>query len=178
SNIIRTGRNDDSFFVDVSSRPESESALFQLILEQFPSCRGAAPLREGRQRFVEVNLDPLKTIDISTFKTTGLKFDDASQILPSVALPDRANLKRVTVSRMTFLSKDEILQGLTTTLKLYGQVIDVGVLTDPISGYAILDTTTPQAGSPYPPLVHNLCRICHLSLIISHTITLVIPIQV
>ncbi|ORZ06210.1 hypothetical protein BCR42DRAFT_397853 [Absidia repens] len=160
--LFRTGRNDGSFFVDVSSRPESESALFQLILKQFPSCRGAAPFREGRRRFIEVNLDPLQPIDISTFKTTGLKFADGKQILPSVALPDRANPKRVTLSRMPFLSKDEIHQGLTTTLKLYGKVIDVGVLTDPISGmylgsgYAIIDTTTPQTGSPYPPLVHNL----------------------
>ncbi|ORY99660.1 hypothetical protein BCR42DRAFT_497306 [Absidia repens] len=155
--IYRNGRNDGSFFIDVSSRPEPESTLFQKILSQYP-----APFRDGGRRIIEVNIDPNDKVATAKFTSTGLLFDDETSILPSPALPDRANLKRITLSRMPFLSKDEILKGLNTTLKLYGQVMDLGIITDPISGmylgsgYAVIDTTTPSQGKPYPPLVHNL----------------------
>ncbi|ORZ05584.1 hypothetical protein BCR42DRAFT_443594 [Absidia repens] len=40
----RTGRNDGSYFLDLSSRSEGDSIIFQLIKKQFPSCRGAATI--------------------------------------------------------------------------------------------------------------------------------------
>ncbi|ORZ02083.1 hypothetical protein BCR42DRAFT_444367 [Absidia repens] len=166
TNVIRTklfrnGRNDGSFFLDVSSRPETESTLFQMILKLYPACRGAAPFRDGGRRFLEVNLNPNAKEAITKFTSSGLLFDDKKQILPSPALPDRANLKRLTLSRMPFLSKQEILQGLNTTLKMYGSVIDIGIITDPTSGmylgsgYAVIDTTTPSGD------MKNFCKYCH-----------------
>ncbi|ORZ04237.1 hypothetical protein BCR42DRAFT_398732 [Absidia repens] len=115
TNVIRTklfrnGRNEGSFFFDVSSRPKPESTLFQKILSQYPACRGAAPFRDGGRRFLEVNLNPSNNKEaMSEFPSFGLLFDDGNQILPSPALPDRANLRRIISPECPFLFKEEIL---------------------------------------------------------------------
>ncbi|CAO3588845.1 unnamed protein product [Absidia cylindrospora] len=81
--------------------------------------------------------------------------DDDTHLIPVKALPASANVKKLSLSRMPFLSVED----LTDTLTNYGYVHDIGIITDPTSkmflrsGYAII-----EAGSePFlPPLTHTL----------------------
>ncbi|CAO3593782.1 unnamed protein product [Absidia cylindrospora] len=154
----RTGRNSGSYFLDISSRSEGDSIIFQLIKEQFPSCRGAAPFREGGRRLLEVNLDPENLVESQSFASNGLEMSDKVHIIPTEALPSSATVVKLSLSRMPFLAQYQIQEGLTETLSKYGRIYDIGIITDPISkmflgsGYAVLDTSTVTN----TPLTHTL----------------------
>ncbi|CAO3588798.1 unnamed protein product [Absidia cylindrospora] len=154
----RTGRNSGSYFLDISSRSEGDSIIFQLIKEQFPSCRGAAPFREGGRRLLEVNLDPENLVESQSFASNGLEMSDKVHIIPTEALPSSATVVKLSLSRMPFLAQYQIQEGLTESLSKYGRIYDIGIITDPISkmflgsGYAVLDTSTVTN----TPLTHTL----------------------
>ncbi|ORY97015.1 hypothetical protein BCR42DRAFT_303576, partial [Absidia repens] len=113
-------------------------------------------------RFIESNIDPHDLLTTKDCIDEGVLFADNKSIIPIRALPDASNIKRVSLSRMPFLSKEDLIIGLTTTLSKYGYVHDIGISTDPItnmflgSGYAIIDTTPSIDGTTFPTLTHNL----------------------
>ncbi|SAL98679.1 hypothetical protein, partial, partial [Absidia glauca] len=162
SNAWRTGRKAGSFFLDLTSRKEGDSIVNRLLLQQFSSCRGTAPHREGGRRLLEVNIDPRNGSETFEFSSTGVRFEDGKRIIPTKALPSSTHVVKLRLFRLPFLSPSDLESGLFGSLCQYGNVLDVGINTDPLSGmfmgsgYAVLETSNENATESFNPLTHIL----------------------
>lgn len=162
SNVWKTGSNSGSFFLDISSRKEGDSIIYRLILAQFSSCRGALPNREGGRRLLEINIDPSDGSQTYDFSRNGLLFPDNVRIIPTKALPASSNVVKLRLSRLPLMFPHQLEEGLTESLSQYGEVLDLGILTDPLSGmfqgtgYAILETSRDSEFKSSKPLTHNI----------------------
>ncbi|KAG1085913.1 hypothetical protein G6F40_014070 [Rhizopus arrhizus] len=97
-------------------------------------------------KFAEINFDP-DDIALNDFLTNGLKFADNSIIIPCRALDSQMEVIRLRLSNLPFLSESALLEGLQKSLKVYGEILDVGILLEPIThtymctGYAVLNVS-------------------------------------
>ncbi|KAG1320204.1 hypothetical protein G6F57_019730 [Rhizopus arrhizus] len=98
-------------------------------------------------KFAEINFDP-DDIALNDFLTNGLKFADNSIILPCRALDSQMEVIRLRLSNLPFLSESALLEGLQKSLTVYGEILDVGILLEPIThtymctGYAVLNVSS------------------------------------
>ncbi|KAI9324441.1 hypothetical protein BD770DRAFT_335032, partial [Pilaira anomala] len=103
----------------VTSRSESQREFFKIISTQFPNRWGVAFHMEGTRKVVEINF--LKDEDTKKTLEKGLLFVDTKErILPTPSMKETAQVVRLQLSQLPFLSEDEIQLGLRHTLSQYG----------------------------------------------------------
>ncbi|KAG1274968.1 hypothetical protein G6F66_012872 [Rhizopus arrhizus] len=92
------------------------------------------------------NFDPDDTA-LNDFLTNGIKFADNSTIIPCRALDSQMEVIRLRLSNLPFMGESALLEGLQKSLKVYGEILDVGILLEPTTrtymctGYAILNVS-------------------------------------
>ncbi|EIE91395.1 hypothetical protein G6F46_011881 [Rhizopus delemar] len=147
TSIWRPGHGPGSIFVDMTGRKESKVEFLGLVAKQYPSRVGVITQKVGSMKFAEINFDP-DDIALNDFLTNGLKFADNSIIIPCRALDSQMEVIRLRLSNLPFLSESALLEGLQKSLKVYGEILDVGILLEPIThtymctGYAILNVSS------------------------------------
>ncbi|KAG1047406.1 hypothetical protein G6F43_010143 [Rhizopus delemar] len=151
-----------SIFFDVTSRRESDRDLYKLAFYQLKEYVGLVVHKSGPNRYLEVNFD------IEEFRilacNEGLRFDNGLVVIrPVVACRPGSIIKRVTLQRLPWLRPQRLLEGLRSTLGNYGNVRDVGIVTDSDtgaflgSGYAVLDCSpSPNQTDPFLELTHAI----------------------
>ena len=144
-----------SLFFDITSRKESDRAIYKLAKSQFLDYVDLVVHKSGSSRYLEINFD--KDQIRSKALEDGFHFDNGQTIIrPVLACRPGSTIRRLTLQRLPWLRPQQLLQGLKHTLSNYGYVWDVGIVTDFDtgtllgSGYAVLDCTTdPSQPTPF-----------------------------
>lgn len=160
--IFRNGRSTGSVMFDVTIRPETQKDYFRIIASQLPNRWAVAFHKEGHRKVIEVNF--LEEDDRKHALDTGMVFEqDKIKILPTEALEGEAQIVRLSLSHLPFISELELHQGLHSTLRQYGKVLDVGISREKDyntyvgQGYAVLDTFVPaDSETQFDTLSHNI----------------------
>ncbi|KAG0930322.1 hypothetical protein G6F29_012029 [Rhizopus arrhizus] len=157
TSIWRPGHGPGSVFVDMTGRKESKVEFLSLIAKQYPSRVGVITQQVGSMKFAEINFDPDDTA-LNDFLTNGIKFGDNSIIIPCRALDSQLEVIRLRLSNLPFMGESALLEGLQKSLKVYGEILDVGILLEPTirtymcTGYALLNF--PAQHTKFKQLTH------------------------
>ncbi|KAI7847800.1 hypothetical protein BDC45DRAFT_451287, partial [Circinella umbellata] len=86
-----------------------------------------------------------KSEEIETALITGLNFKNGVLIKPCRTLSSNANITKIRLSKLPFMPPTKLLEGIATTLNIYGHAFDCGIYRDAASGifigtgFAVLD---------------------------------------
>ncbi|KAG0934421.1 hypothetical protein G6F29_010006 [Rhizopus arrhizus] len=147
TSIWRPGHGPGSVFADMTGRKESKVEFLSLIAKQYPSRVGVITQQVGSMKFPEINFDP-DDIVLNDFLTNSIKFVDNSIIIPWRALDSQMEVIRLRLLNLPFLGESALLEGLQKSLKVYGELLEVGILLEPIThtymctGYAVLNVSS------------------------------------
>ncbi|KAI8875135.1 hypothetical protein K501DRAFT_208367, partial [Backusella circina FSU 941] len=145
SSIFKSGHGLGSVFIDITEKRESISELFQLIAQQYPSRMGALTRTDKNTRFIEINFD-VDDPALDTILEKGLEFNDQSIIIACKALHYETNIMYICLYHLPLIAENLLFYELKAALSRYGNVLDIGILVEPITntymcdGYAIMDT--------------------------------------
>ncbi|KAI9334632.1 hypothetical protein BD770DRAFT_451506 [Pilaira anomala] len=163
--IYRSSRSAGVFLFDITScKPHyyDQQCVVELK-KQHPNVHACMALSEGPTRYLEVYVTPAN--DSNDIQRNGLNFPDAHlQVLPCKAISERAQIINLKLSHLPMFTPEEVLNGLKTSLAVFGNVLDIGISTEKAaglfmgSGYAVLDISlnpvTPDI--PYQKLSHQI----------------------
>ncbi|KAI8048033.1 uncharacterized protein B0P05DRAFT_451237, partial [Gilbertella persicaria] len=91
-------------------------------------------VNDGPIRYLEIYVEP--HLDVNDLGTNGVEFKDSKlRIIPCKAIDDNWNITNVKLSHLPMLPRSEVLEGLKVSLSPFGQVIDVGIITEPNIGF-------------------------------------------
>lgn len=146
-----------SLFFDLTSRPESRSALLCHINASYPENCGARLHSDHSRRIVELFIADPKLYE--KIYTTGLIFSDGSCIIPTKPLPENSSLLHIHLTNLPFNTRESLANGIRQALSPFGELQDYGILRDHDShlfmghGYATLNVS---ASKDYFSLSHTI----------------------
>lgn len=165
SRIFRSARTKGAFLLDISAVRSThvEQQCMILLQQQHPNVHACLTLSDDTRRYLEIYID--KDQDTNDILNNGIIFKDLKlQIFPNLAMEDDAQLVRVKLSNLPLYNKKTVLEGLTKSLAIYGEIMDIDIITDATtgffmgSGYAVLNKT--QAGTD--PATNKYQELSHL----------------
>ncbi|KAG1135539.1 hypothetical protein G6F37_012744 [Rhizopus arrhizus] len=105
-----------------------------LLKEQHPNVYACVPLSDGPRRYLEVYIE--KENDNNDIMNSGLIFPDANlKVYPCPSLNDSAKVVNIKLSHLPLLPKKEVLEGLQRSLQVFGEIMDLGITTEPATGF-------------------------------------------
>ncbi|GAA5798805.1 hypothetical protein HPULCUR_004211 [Helicostylum pulchrum] len=117
----------------------------QELKKQHLKVHACMPLSEGPKRYLEAYVTEAN--DNNNIQINGITFADANlQILPCKAINAQSEIITLKLTHLPMLLPEEALTGLTKSLSMFGNIIDIGITTDNAtgffmgSGYAVIDT--------------------------------------
>ena len=164
STIFRSARTKGAFLLDISAvrATHVDQQCMILLQQQHPNVHACLALSDDTRRYLEIYVD--KDQDTNDILHNGLIFQDLKlQIFPNLAMDDDAQLVRVKLSNLPLYNKKTVLEGLKKSLEIFGEIKDIGIITDATtgffmgSGYAVLNThqaNTGPATNKYQELTH------------------------
>ncbi|KAI8048588.1 uncharacterized protein B0P05DRAFT_448439, partial [Gilbertella persicaria] len=153
SRIYRSSRSKNPFLLDTTKVKAQYTDLqcLQEIKVQRPKVHACSFLNNGPTRYLEIYVEFQH--DVNYLDTKGVEFKESKlRIIPCQATDD------------SWIPRPEVLEGLKVSLSPFGQVIDVGIITKPNtgffmgSGYAVIGTPR-QSGEDqikFQELAHNI----------------------
>jgi hypothetical protein len=145
SKIFRTSRTKGALLFDLSRCKEKYTDLqcMMLLREQHPNVNACVLLNDGPRRYLEAYISDDE--DDNKIAKNGLEFKELNLLVyPCKALSDTAKIINVKLTHLPLLPRDAVLAGLTKSLKVFGNILDLGIITEPNtgffmgSGYAVL----------------------------------------
>ena len=103
-----------------------------LIGRTYPNNCGAQIIREGSRILIKTYFE--KSEEIETALIAGLNFKKGVLIKSCRTLSSNANITKVRLSKLPFMLPTKLLEGITTSLNIYGRVFDCGIYYDATSG--------------------------------------------
>ncbi|KAI9335053.1 hypothetical protein BD770DRAFT_16616 [Pilaira anomala] len=163
--IYRSSRPAGAFFFDTTScKPAYHDQQCMIELKkQHPNVHACFALSDGPTRYLEVYVTSAN--DSNDIQRNGLTFPDAHlQVLPCKAINDQAKIINLKLSHLPMFTPNEVLEGLKTSLAVFGNVLDIGIATEKAtglfmgSGYAVLDiqTNSETPDVTYQQLSHQI----------------------
>ncbi|KAG1139587.1 hypothetical protein G6F37_009344 [Rhizopus arrhizus] len=126
----------------------------------------ATTTKKGSRKIAEIKFDPLDPA-IDHILKDGITFEnDAAKLLSCRALDPAVPLVRLRLSNLPFLKEEILKEKLKMSLKVYGSVLDLGILrkshtgTYMGTGYAILSSEYKGFYAVWSD-VPTYCRYCH-----------------
>ncbi|KAI9309799.1 hypothetical protein BX666DRAFT_1873073 [Dichotomocladium elegans] len=157
--VYRSSRTMGALLLSISPvlKDYSELQCMQLVKEQHPEVYGCTIANDGSHRYLEIYIQK----DSNDLAYNGVKFPNAKlQILPCQAIDDTNTITKVTLTNLPMLPPTEVLAGLQESLQPFGNLVDIGIVTEPTtglfmgSGYAVLSTN--PTDSTIVPLAHTV----------------------
>ncbi|KAI8364550.1 hypothetical protein BD560DRAFT_310802, partial [Blakeslea trispora] len=160
SRIYRAAKSSNALLLDLTEiRSEyTDFQSLQTVLQQHPKIYGCQFLSDGPKRYLELYIREVD--DKNDIINTGVIFSKKrTRILPCPSIDANYNITTVSLAYLPFIHPDEIGTGLAKSLAPFGEIIDVGITTEPKlgvfmgSGYAVLGK--PQ-NSSFLELAHTV----------------------
>jgi hypothetical protein len=145
--IYRTPRNKGAWLFDISALKGkyTDQQAMTAIKVQHPGSHACSPLSDGPTRYLEVYIYPHN--DKNAIGKNGVVFENSNlRILPCKAIDDTAKAIQLKLSHLPMFTPEEVLEGLKTSLGVFGEIVDLGIYTDSASGffmgsgYAVINT--------------------------------------
>lgn len=133
--IYRNARNKNALMFDISKcKPNyTDQQCMVMLVNQHPNTHGCNLLNDGPKRYMEVYIDKQK--DSNDIINKGIVFDDIKlTVLPCLAVDDSATIIHLKLSHLPMFTKDIVLEGLKNSLRIFGNVLDIGIFTEKASG--------------------------------------------
>ncbi|KAI9315585.1 hypothetical protein BX666DRAFT_1842166, partial [Dichotomocladium elegans] len=158
----RPSRNlDGSVLLDVSQCHGSLLDTIKCIASQYPEVQSGVPHHEGGRILIEIV--PSDDTVRDRLCSVGVLFDGALRVIGTPSLEASADIVKIRLSDLPLLSdRAELDLGLRNTLSSYGRILEVGLYTEPStgwfmgSGYAVLDRASSPDAQPYSALTHTI----------------------
>ncbi|KAI9471417.1 hypothetical protein BDB00DRAFT_776766, partial [Zychaea mexicana] len=160
SHVWRVGRSPNAVFFDVSSRPGKVTDILKLLTEQYAHINGVQHHTEGPRVILEVYFQ--QPDDYRRALEQGLEFLKQTFIHGTPGLHPTAQIKKIRLTQLPFLSPEALVQGLQTTMAMYGRVMDVGVYRDQTTnlfmgnGFAVIDQQPLEGEQAFTTLDHHI----------------------
>ena len=144
--IYRSSRTDGAYLFDITEcrKTYTDQQCMIELKKQHPKVHACIALSEGPVRYLETYVT--KENDVNDIKLTGLTFKEIQlQVLPFKAINDQSQVIKLKLSHLPMLPVNEVLNGLKTSLTMFGRILDIGITTEHAtgffmgSGYAVLD---------------------------------------
>ncbi|KAI8338294.1 hypothetical protein BD560DRAFT_412972, partial [Blakeslea trispora] len=179
SRIYREAKSPGALLLDLSEIKDAYTDFqsLEIVIQQHPKIFGCQFLSEGKRRYLELYVRPKD--DVNDIKQNEVVFTKKNlKVFPCTAVTGDYTITTVNLSHLPFDHPDEIGAGLKTSLAPFGEVIDVGIVTEPKLGvfmgsdYAVIGRD--RKSTEYHELSHTdqifhctwsnmptWCRYCH-----------------
>lgn len=162
--IYRSSRSKGAFLIDVSHCKhlyDDEQCMIELK-KQHPKVHACVALNEENVRYLEAYVTSVN--DVNDIMNNGVIFPDAKlKVYPCRAVGEESEIVRLKLSNIPLDKEDpDVLQGLIHSLKIFGQILDIGINKSKATGffngtgYAVLDIHQPTEAE-------NTCKFQTLS---------------
>ena len=134
--IFRASRTKGAYLLDISACKGKYTDQQSMILlkEQHPNVYACVPLSDGPRRYLEVYIE--KENDNNDIMNSGLIFPEANlKVYPCHSLNDSAKVVNIKLNHLPLLPKKEVLEGLQKSLQVFGEIMDLGITTEPATGF-------------------------------------------
>lgn len=146
SRIFRTSQTKGAFLLDITDvkKQYTDQQCMFVLKKQHPNVHACLALSDESRRYLEIYIDHDK--DENDLANVGLTFEECNlQIFPNKSLDDNAKLLKLKLSNLPMYNKQTVLEGLKKSLAIFGEIMDIGIITEPAtgffmgSGYAVLN---------------------------------------
>lgn len=153
--VYKPSRTKGAYLFDITPCKKQYTDLQSMLLlkDQHPNVHACVPLSDGDQRYLEVYVT--KENDTNDILYQGIIFKELKlQVLPCKAIDDSAKILKLKLTHIPLQTKNEVVAGLQTSLAIFGKILDVGINTEPSTGffmgtgYAVLDRYQSETISP------------------------------
>lgn len=164
--IYRSARSVGAYLIDITSCKGiyTDQQSMKELKKQHPKVHACMALGDGPTRYLEVYVTDDN--DVNDIKKNGITFPDAKiQVLPCRAINALSEIIKLKLTHLPMFVPNEVLAGLTKSLEMFGNIIDIGIATENTtgffmgSGYAVIDTYQANDVPPeskYQPLSHQI----------------------
>jgi hypothetical protein len=144
--IYRAARSEGALLFDITKcKPNYTDQQCMVELEkQHPNVHACLLLNEGNTRYLEVYIKAIR--DSNNIIHNGITFSKSKlQVLPCKALDEQSQILKLKLSHLPMFTPEEVLEGLKTSLAIFGTILDIGIAKEQATGffmgngYAVLD---------------------------------------
>ncbi|KAI8972163.1 hypothetical protein BDB01DRAFT_839540, partial [Pilobolus umbonatus] len=161
THIYQRARTQGALLFDFSSVPLTADLKIQMLREQHPNCFGLIAKKERNLEYLEVYID--NDDDDNDICETGVYFHEQKiRVLSRRAIYDASQIVHLNLSDLPMLRPVKVLEGITKSLEVFGDILDIGLNYDPRhnfymgTGYAVLDLNDLEGEVTFQPLSHTV----------------------
>lgn len=164
--IYRSARTAGAYLFNITAcknRYNDQQCMIELK-NQHPNVHACVPLNDNNTRYLEVYITPDN--DLNDIRQEGNVFSDANlKVIPCKAVDDQSQIVKLKLSHLPMLPEKEVLEGLQQSLAMFGNILDILILNDPVTGFfmgggfAYIDVAQANAIAPerkYQELSHQI----------------------
>ncbi|KAG0742480.1 hypothetical protein G6F57_010769 [Rhizopus arrhizus] len=149
--IYRSSRSEGAYLFDITEckTQYTDRQCMVELKKQRPKVHACMALSDGATRYLEAYVTSAN--DINDIFRTGINFSETKlQVLPCKAITDQSQAITLKLTHLPMFTSEEVLSGLNTSLAIFGNILDIGIITEKTMGffmgsvYAVLGVYQPD----------------------------------